>query len=175
MLQSILIAFVLSGAVTGLAAWRLRPESFRALPQVSFIIGAAVFWGALAALLIGYGWALYYAHFVPVWYRLAGPLGAIVLYPVLALLIRWVSLRLPGNPTVVFCLLGGLEAIPEHAVGIYRFRILEIPVLQGLSPASVFVFSYFEYVVYWGVTLMLAAVAGRLARRAQSRTRPSAQ
>jgi hypothetical protein len=171
MVHAIIIAFGLAVVVIGITAWRPGPQAFRALPAASFTIGSALFWGVFAALMIAYAWSFYYVHFVPAWYRYAAPLGAAVLYPLLAHLIRWASLRLPGNPAVTFCLLGGLEAIPEHAVGIYRFRILDIPMLQGVSPGSVFLFAYFEYVVYWGVALMLVAAASRLAARLHARTR----
>jgi hypothetical protein len=165
MLQSILLAVVFATIVTGLAAWRLRAAAFRALPASSFTVGAAVFWGAFAALVIAYGWSSYYVHFVPPWYRYIGPIGAIVIYPLLAHTIRWASLRVPGNPALNFCVLGGLEAIPEHAVGIYRFRILDVPLLQGTSPVEVFVFAYFEYVVYWGLALGMVVLANAVITR----------
>lgn len=171
MLQSIIIAIALAVGIIGLLARWLGPQAFRALPWTAFAIGSALFWTVFAALMIAYAWSFYYVHFVPDWYRYAAPAGALVLYPLLGLLIRWASLRLPGNPVVTFCLLGGLEAIPEHAVGIYRFRILDVPMLRGTSPASVFLFAYFEYAVYWSLALTLTAAVGSMAKRIQDRSR----
>lgn len=162
-------AIAAATVIIGLLAWRLRPPAFRALAWQSFGIAAALFWSVLAATLIAWAWGFYYSRFMPAWYRIAAPLGAIMLYSMLSLLIRWAALRLPGNPVVVFCLLGGLESIPEHAVAIYRFDILQIPVLQGSTAASIIVFAYFEYAAYWGVVLLLAVGIDRLLKAAWGR------
>jgi hypothetical protein len=85
-----------------------------------------------------------------------------VVYPLAALLFRWIALRLPGNPVLWFCLLGGLESIAEHAVAIYRLNILRIPILRGSTAAAIFLFAFFEYVVYWGAALWLSLLVDRL-------------
>ena len=162
-------AFVL----VGLLAWRIKPARFRSLSRVSFIIASALFWGVLAALLVSFAWDFYYSSFVPGWYYFAAPLGAIVIYPVFALLLRWLTLHLPGNPVVVFCLLGGLESVLEHAVAIYRFNILQIPFLQENSASAILLFAYFEYVVYWGATLLLTVGIDRLLRMLGSGVGPN--
>lgn len=75
-----------------------------------------------------------------------------VLYGAIGLALWWLALRLQGNPVLNFCLLGGLEAIPEHLWVIFGLRILErVPMLQGVSPTSVLVFAIPEYVLYWGL------------------------
>lgn len=162
--------------VVGLLVWRLKPSGFHSLSWQSVGLAAALFWGALAALMIAYAWSFYYRLFVPPWYRFAAPLGALGLYAALGIFFRWAALRLPGNPVVWFCLLGGLESIPEHAIGIYRFEILALPILQGSSAASIFIFAFFEYMFYWGLVLGLAVGVDRLlrARRRGSRTRHNA-
>ena len=147
--------------VATLSAWRVKPKHFRALSWPSIGIASTLFWGVFSALLIPFAWSFYYRFFVPSWYLYAAPAGAIALYSALGLLMRWAALRLPGNPNVVFCLLGGLESIPEHAIGIYGFDILQVPVLRGSTAASIFLFAYFEYVVYWGAVLWLAIVVDR--------------
>ena len=63
-----------------------------------------------------------------------------------------------------FCALGGLEAIPEHLVGIYRLDILEIYLLHGSMADDILIFAYFEYVVYWSIVLILALIIDRLIR-----------
>jgi hypothetical protein len=40
--------------ITGLAAWRLGPKRFRAIPWPAFAIGSALFWGLFAALMLAY-------------------------------------------------------------------------------------------------------------------------
>jgi hypothetical protein len=162
------IAVVAALALVGVLVWRLRSLGFRALRSQSIGIASGLFWGVLAAVLVSLAWGFYYSRFMPSWYRYAAPLGAVALYSALGLAIRWIALRLPGNPVIAFCLVGGLESIPEHAVGIYRFDILKIPVLQGSTAASIFTFAYFEYVVYWGATLTLAVGVDRLLARLEA-------
>ncbi len=142
--------------IVGLLVWRVKPAVFGSLSWQSFGIASALFWGVLAAVLLSFAWDFYYSQFVQPWYRFAAPPGGILLYSILGLGMRWAVLRLPGNPVLTFCFLGGLESIPEHAVGIYRFDILQIPILCGSTAVSIFIFAFFEYVVYWGITLLLA-------------------
>jgi hypothetical protein len=92
------------------------------------------------------------------------------LYFLLGLLLRWAALRLPGNPIISFCLLGGLESVPEHAIAIYRFHILQIPFLQDTTAAAIFILAYFEYVVYWSLALCLAIAVDRLLSHIRKRT-----
>src|SRR5574337_834716 len=150
------IAIVLALAGVGLLAWRLKPSTFRALDWQSVGIAGAVFWGLLAAVLVAAVWESYYAFFRPEWARVVTPLAAIVIYFFVALVLRWAAQRLPGNPAVWFALLGGLESVPEHAIGIYRMGILDIPLLRGTTAPAIFIFAYFEYVVYWSIVLALA-------------------
>jgi hypothetical protein len=63
---------------------------------------------------------------------------------------------------VNFCLLGGVESVLEHLVGIYGLGILDkVPLLRGVSSASALVFAFFEYIFYWGVVLGIAVLLGR--------------
>ena len=163
------IAIALALAVTGLLGWRFKPSYFRALPWQSFGIAAALFWGLLAALLLSYAWGFYYSLFAPSWYRFAAPLASVLIYSLVALLLRWAALRIPGNPVIWFCLLGGLQSIPEHALAIYRFGILDIPFLRGTTAAAIFLFAYFEYVVYWGLALSLTIPVHRLGTSLRTR------
>lgn len=159
------IAIAASFLILVLLIWRIKPETFRRISWQAFAIASAIFWGILAAILISLTWNFYYEYFVPDWYRYAAPIGAVVLYSIFGLVIRWAAIHLPGNPTLWFCLLGGLESIPEHAVGIYRYDILEIPMLAGSSALSIFIFAFFEYVIYWGVVLILAFVVDQVIKR----------
>lgn len=147
----------------GILAWRFKPAQFRRLSWRAVGIGSAIFWSILAGVMIWYAWDFYYQYYAPSWDRIVAPAGAIVLYCILGLLLRWAALRLPGNPVVSFCLLGGLESVPEHAIAIYRFHILQIPLLQDTSAVSIFIFAFFEYIVFWSLALCLAiAMESRL-------------
>lgn len=158
------IAIAASFAIVAFLVWRIKPDSFRRIPWQAFGIASAIFWGIFAALLISLTWNFYYMYLVPDWYIYAAPIGAVVLYSNISIFIRWASIRLPGNPTLWFCLFGGLEALPEHAIGIYRFDILDIPMLAGSSEMSLFIFAFFEYVIYWGIVLGLTLGTDRVLR-----------
>lgn len=155
-LENTPIAIITALILVGMLAWRVKPLTFPSLRWQSVGIASALIWSLLAAILLTWAWDFYYELFMPSWYRLVAPLGAILLYSCLGLAMRWAALKLPGNPVVTFCLLGGLASIPEHAVGIYRFDILQIPILQGSTAGWIFLFVFFEYVIFWGITMLLA-------------------
>jgi hypothetical protein len=156
------IAIALALLTLALLAWRLKPSAFRSLPSTSIAVASALFWGVFAAILYSVFWDSYYSIFATPANRLFAPIAAAGLYSLIALLLRWLALRLPGNPVLTFPLLGGLESIPEHAIAINRFGILQIPILRGSTPISIFIFAFFEYVVYWGLVLLLAGLLRRL-------------
>ncbi len=156
------IFFVLAVLLVGLLAWRVKPAQFRTLSWQAVGVGSALVWGVLVGVLMLFTWESYYRYYAPSWDRIVGPLAALVLYFLLGLMLRWLALHLPGNPIAAFCLLGGLESVPEHALAIYRFYILEIPMLQDATAASIFIFAFFEYVVYWSLALCIAIIINRI-------------
>ncbi len=167
--QNTPIFFVLALALVGLLVWRVKPAQFRMLSWQAIGAGSALFWSVLAGILMWFAWDSYYRYYAPSWDRIVGPLAALVFYFLFGLILRWVALHVPGNPVVTFCLVGGLESVPEHAVAIYRFHILQIPMLQDMSAASIFIFAYFEYVVYWSLALCVAIIMNRMLMAAQKR------
>jgi hypothetical protein len=164
------IALALAIIMLGLLAWRFKPTQFRLLSWQAVGIGSALFWSVFAGVMIWYAWDYYYRYYAPSWDRIVAPLSAIVFYFLLGLLFRWAALRLPGNSTVTFCLLGGLESVPEHAIAIYRFHILQIPFLQGTTAVAIFIFAFFEYIIFWSLALCLAIVVDRLLSHIRKRT-----
>jgi hypothetical protein len=151
---------VLALLVTGFCLWRIRSGRFRQIRRLHFVLAAALFWGVLASLLILSAWERYYGHFAPPYYRFAAPLAALLVYPLWALLLRWLAARLPGNPAASFCLLGGMQGVIEHYIAITRLNILQAPMLQDSPPQAVLGFAFFEYIVYWGLVLLLADLVG---------------
>ena len=80
-------------------------------------------------------------------------------YPFIGLVLWWLAARLPGNPAVNFCLLGGVLSVPEHLWGIYRLGMLDkVPFLLEASSASVLAFAVPEYILYWGSILSIATL-----------------
>lgn len=140
---------------------RLVPDSrFRALPRLCVPITAALFWAVLASILVLTTWDDYYSHFAPSWARWLAPLASLT-YFVIALILRWLSLKLPGSSTLNFLLLGGLESIPEHLGAVYGMDIMEIPMFAGSNVVEIFLFAFFEYVIFWALALWLALLAAR--------------
>ena len=69
----------------------------------------------------------------------------------------WLAYQLPGISIIWFVLLGGIEGLAEHILGIYGFRILDkVPWLKDVKVLPALVFSFFEYVFYWTVVAWLA-------------------
>jgi hypothetical protein len=143
----------------------IRPERFLQI-RVPMIITAGVFWGILGVMVVRSFWVAYYQYFYPRW---MGDWGIFVFGPgigiVLAVLFYWIAARFRSRPIPVFLALVGIEAFLEHLIGIYSFRIMDIPSFRGVSPLSVLAFSVPEYVCYWCVIILMAvlilAAAGR--------------
>jgi hypothetical protein len=166
---------VLASLLSVLVARLLPRERFRLL-GFEIVLAGGLFWGALATALVLSMWDSYYTFFAQDWQRLLAPLSAI-LYAGIALLLWWLTRRLPGPPALVFVVLGGLESLVEHPLAIWGMDLFErVPMLAGVEPAPVLVFAFFEYVIYWGLTLVLAhllagpltALRSRLDRRTPS-------
>jgi len=156
MLENTPLFTVLAVLTLGLTMWRVQGSSFHRIAWWQFCLAAALFWVSLASLLVLLAWGSYYSYFTQPAYRLLAPLASLLIYPLWSLLLRWISLHLPIPPAAGFCLLGGLEGLFEHSVAIYRLDILQAPMLENSTPLAVFVFAFFEYVVYWGIVLILA-------------------
>lgn len=147
---------------TGLDVLILLPLVFvfrdEVFARASGTIGAssAVFWGVLATVAIFGFWKLYYQYIFPEWARWLAPLDAL-LYGAIGLGLWWLALHIPGPTVLWFVILGGIEGILEHVLGIYVLGILEkVPWLQGLPLFPILVFSFFEYIFYWSLVAWLA-------------------
>ena len=167
MADSILVVVVFAIALMSLLLWRIKPSRFRALRWQSFSLASGIFWGVFAVVLYQVYWDSYYRYFALPYGRWLSPLAGLF-YVLVGLGLRWLAVRIPGNPILNFCLLGALESIPEHMIGIYRFHILEIPILRDVSAGEIFVFAVFEYAIYWGIVLALAILIERFFEKMKS-------
>jgi hypothetical protein len=168
-------AAVLAVLLTMLVVNLFPPHQFHHL-GCEIVLAGGLFWGALATAVLTSMWDSYYTFFAPDWQRTLAPLSAI-LYAGIALLLWWLARRLPGPPALAFPFLGGLESLVEHSLVIWGLGILaKVPMLAGVAPLPVLVFAFFEYVIYWGLILVLArllavplsALRSRLDRRTPS-------
>lgn len=148
-----------------LLTWRLKSSHFREL-KWTLVGTAAIFWSTFAIVLVLLFWNTYYHYFFPIWFRSGGILLYVpILYGVFTLVFHWLALRMPGNPILNFCLLGGLESLLEHLLGIYGLKILEVPILQEASPASILAFAFPEYIFYWCIVISIAVLFQNAWRR----------
>jgi hypothetical protein len=157
MLTSILVVIALAIGVVSILTWRVKPSLFHSMGCKPTAIASSLFWGILGAILMLVYWKSYYSYFAPGWAPLAIPL-IFIFYLFIGVVLRWLTLKLPGNPVIIFCLLGGIESIPEHMVAIYRDKILEIPMFHGIAAGEIYLFAFFEYVIYWGIVAGLAVI-----------------
>ncbi len=132
--------------------------------HLSIALASGVFWFSYGLLLFAMTWESFYATFLPAPSNrsLARFMLELAPYPFIGLILWWLASRLPGNPVLTFCLLGGLEALPEHLWGIYHHGMLDkVPFLQEASKISVISFAIPEYVLYWASVLSIAMLIQR--------------
>jgi hypothetical protein len=127
-------------------------------------VSSAVFWGVLATVAIFGFWEFYYQYIFPDWMRWLAPLDAL-LYGAIGIGLWWLAIHLPGTTVLWFVLLGGVQGILEHLLGIYALGILEkVPWLQGIPITPVLVFSFFEYIFYWSLVAWMAIILVKVLR-----------
>jgi hypothetical protein len=168
--ESAAIAALIDAGLLLLIARLIRPERFFQI-RLPVIVSAGIFWGVLGVVVVRSNWVGYYQYFYPQW---MGTWGIYLFGPsigmVLAIVFYWIVSRFRGHPVPVFFTLVGIEAFLEHLMGIYSFRIMDIPSFRGVNPLSVLVFSVPEYILYWCVILLLAILV-YVGIRAASRNR----
>jgi hypothetical protein len=156
-LSTFVTALIDVGLVLFLAR-RVQLARFRQL-HWPVVLAAGVFWVNYGLVLFAMTWESFYAKFLPdpANRSLARSMLELLPYPIVGLGLWWLAVRLPGNPAVNFCLLGGVQSVPEHWWGIYRLGMLDkVPFLQEASPACVLAFAVPEYILYWSSILSIA-------------------
>jgi hypothetical protein len=141
------LAIVLVGMLAPLGAY---PS---ALP--AFLLASGSFWFVLTVLAFAGFWEMYYAYFYPGWVRYLSPLN-FFLYGALGYLVFTAASALPFRFLLGCAVVGGMEGVAEHVIGI-RLGILEkVPIFEDLHVRPVLVFSFFEYALYWTLVAGLA-------------------
>jgi len=133
-----------------LLAFVFRSHNFQRA-SIHITIASAFLWGIFASVAIYGFWELYYKFIFPTWARWLAPLD-LFFYATVGLAMWWIACKLPGSAVIWFAILGGVEGITEHLLGIYGLQILDkVPWLEGMTPFPVVVFSFFEYILYWTI------------------------
>ncbi len=114
-------------------------------------LASALFWTLFGVTMLFVFWDRYYHYFYPRWIRYATPI-TVLLYTGLGMGMGWLAIQLPGKPLLWFVVLGGVEGVLEHVLGIYMLGIVDkVPFLHGLPSLPLIVFSFFEYILYWAI------------------------
>jgi hypothetical protein len=149
-------------------AKKIKPHIFREL-RLPLVISSGIYWAAVWMLMVSFFWGPVYKYVFPEWARWLIPPVYGLLFAGISLLFWWISIRLPGYPTLNFCLLGGIWGMITHIWGIQRGLLEKPPMLQGVSPVAASVMPIFEFIFYWCVILVLAS-ALRRSRHKQTRS-----
>jgi hypothetical protein len=152
--QSALIAAVLDAGLIAIILRLITPDRFFNLRR-PLIVSAGIFWGMLGIFIVQSFWDDYYRYFYPTWMHgwgiiLFGPAIGVVL----AILFYWIARRFRSHPIQAFLILVGIEALLEHLMGIYSFKIMDIPMFRGVSLFSILAFSIPEYIFYWCLIIL---------------------
>ncbi len=151
-----------SDTLLGLLAIRLtRREQFRKLRPRLTLAGGLFFVLVWAGAML-WAWDWFYAYIFPASGRYFLPLIFFFLYKLIAWIMGWLSLRLPVNPALTWCVLGGVEGLLSHLYAIYALGAASRPpIMHGTDPFAVLVFAIFEKAFYWSILLIACRLLSR--------------
>jgi hypothetical protein len=138
------------------------------------IIFMAVFFCILFGLVMSLiFWDSVYSYVFPSWIRWIIPPSYGVLFSLVGLFFWWLAFKLPTNPVLNFCILGGLWGLTTHILAIHRGILDKPPMLQGASSISALTIATFEFIFYWsicvGFTYLIERLRTRLFRRVKNK------
>jgi hypothetical protein len=114
-------------------------------------------------------WDSVYSYVFPSWIRWIIPPSYGVLFSLIGLFFWWLAFKLPTNPVLNFCILGGLWGLTTHLLAIHRGILDKPPMLQGASSISALTIATFEFIFYWsiclGFTYLIERLVTKLSRR----------
>jgi len=155
-LRASTVTFGILAIAISLPLIALYPRLLLLPSWVELASAAGIFWGILSLFAFGAFWDIYYRYIYPPWLRRFAPIN-IILYGFIGFTIWSISQHYSIQPVILFLILGGLEGVFEHILGIYGLDILEkVPWLEGLAPFPILIFSFLEYIVYWSLVAWLA-------------------
>ena len=137
-----------------LLAWRfVRRKEMQQMRRL-LIATSGVFFLLVWTSVMIWGWDWFYSYIFPGWARyLLPPLFGLG-YTVFAMGMSWLCMKLPGNPAILWCLLGGLEGLLSHIYAIYGLGAAsKPPIMQGTDPLATLIFAIFEKAFYWSLIL----------------------
>ena len=133
----------------------VKPSDLHSMKWRLFMFMAVFFCALFGTLVSLIFWEPVYSYVFPAWARWLIPPVYGLLFAFSGLFFWWLSFRLPSNPVMNFCILGGLWGIISHIWAIYRGILEKPPMLQGASPFAAVIIAAFEFIFYWCVCLSL--------------------
>ncbi len=144
---------------------RVKRETFVHL-KWTLVTTGAIFWFVLLAIMMSWiFWDEVYGYLFPAWARWLIPPVYTILFGAACLIFWYLAKRLPINPVLTWCLLGGWWGAITHIWAMYRGLIDIPPALQGISPIAIAVIPIFEFMWYWCLILTIAAMIQRMRNR----------
>jgi hypothetical protein len=136
-------------------------ESLRQMRGLLAMAGGVFFLVVWIVVLV-WGWDWFYSYIFPSWARyLLPPLFGIG-YTMIALIMTRLSIKLPSNPAITWCVLGGVEGLLTHLYAIYGLGAAsKPPIMQGSDPFAVLIFAVFEKAFYWSLILLASWLVWR--------------
>ncbi len=122
------------------------------------LVTSGVFWFVVWITMCAFFWDPVYHYVFPAWARWIIPPVYGILFVLVAFVIWWLALRLPGPPALTFCFFGGLWGMVTHLWGISRGLLEKPPMLRGVSVLSASVMPVFEFIFYWCIVLTAAHI-----------------
>jgi len=147
-----------------LLVWRLIPRQQLHRIRLRLPIIAGLFFLLVWSAAMIWSWDWFYVYIFPAWARYLLPPMFGIGYTLFALGMVWLCLKLPGNPALTWCLLGGLEGLISHIYAIYSLGAAsKPPIMQGTDPFAVLIFAVFEKAFYWSMILLFGWLTWRVA------------
>jgi hypothetical protein len=160
------IILVSLDAILIFMAWRtIRREQFEHMRWLLVIAGGIFFLLVWTSVML-WAWDWFYSYIFPAWGRYLLPPIFWIWYTLIALVMVWLSLKMPGNPAVTWCILGGVEGLLSHLYAIFGLGAAsKPPIMQGTDPFAVLIFAVFEKAFYWSLILLACGFIWRIMKR----------
>lgn len=154
------ILLVIDISLTWIASRLINREQFRSMSRL-LAITSGLFYLVVWVTVLWWGWDWFYSYIFPEAARYILPFVFWIGYTLLGFGMSWLCLKLPGNPALTWCVLGGLEGLLSHIYAIYGLGAAsKPPIMQGSDPWAVLIFAIFEKAFYWGFILLGCKLIG---------------
>jgi hypothetical protein len=131
----------------------IKPKDLLKMKWRLIIVMAVFFCLLFGSIMSIIFWDSVYSYVFPSWMRWIIPPAYGILFSMAGLFFWWLAFRLPTNPVMIFCILGGSWGFLTHYFAIQRGLLEKPPMLQGASSLSALTIATFEFIFYWSICL----------------------